>query len=228
MSSTASQRTDLAPATAAGWARLRGRLESDGALSAREKALVLAAVAADRGRDALLGRELARLAELGGSEMVASCASVLALSRGREAADRLADGAGVSLDWAASSPVPASGEEILRAREYFVPPPAAPPPPFALLAEHVPDVLVGYRELRVGLYDEGSLEPKLVELTLFAVSAADYLPGHAAVHGAKAIAAGAGEADLVEAGLCAIPAAGMAAWLFAATTIDELATKGQQ
>jgi alkylhydroperoxidase/carboxymuconolactone decarboxylase family protein YurZ len=228
VSAASSQRADLAPATAAGWARLRERLERDGALSAREKVLLLAAVAAVRGREDLLARELSRLADLGGTETVASCASVLTVARGREVADRFAAIAGVSLDWSPEEPAGASAEDASQAREYFAPAPAPAPPPIALLAEHAPDVLVGYRDLRRGIYEEGSLEPKLVELALFAIAAADYLPGHAAVHGAKAIAAGAGEAELVEAGLCAIPSAGMASWLIAASTIDELATKGQQ
>jgi alkylhydroperoxidase/carboxymuconolactone decarboxylase family protein YurZ len=221
------ERAVLAPATAAGWSRLRERLESDGALGARDKALVLAAVAAVRDRDALLARELARLAELGGAELVVPCASVLTLARGREVADRFADAAGVSLDWNAA-PAPASEEDVRQAREFFAPDPAQAPPPIALLAEHAADVLVGYRHLRRGVYDEGSLDPQLVELALFAISAAEYQPGHAAVHGTKAIAAGAGQAELVEAGLCAIPAAGMASWLFAATAIDGLETKGQK
>lgn len=218
----------LAPSTAAGWARLRERLENDGALAARDKALVMIAVAAARGREELLARELARLSDLGGTEMAVSCASVLTLARGREVADRLAAAAGMSLDWGGPPPAPAGEEDIERARAYFTPPAAETPPPIALLAEHAPNVLVGYHGLRSGIYDEGTLEPRLVELTLFAVSVADYLPGHAGVHGAKAIAEGAGEPELVEAGLCTIPAAGMASWLFAASVIDGLETKGQQ
>jgi alkylhydroperoxidase/carboxymuconolactone decarboxylase family protein YurZ len=219
---------ELAPSTASGWARLRERLEGDGALAARDKAFVMVAVAAARGRDGLLARELARLSDLGGAEMIFSCASVLTLARGREVADRLAAAAGIGLDWSSAASSPVSAEDVEQARAYFAPTAAQPPPPIALLAEHAPDVLVGYHGLRTGIYDEGTLEPRLVELALFAISAAEYLPGHAAVHGAKAVEAGAGELELVEAGLCATPAAGMASWLVAATVIDSLETKGQQ
>ncbi len=228
MNAPVAHRRELAPSTAAGWARLRERLERDGALCARDKALVMAAVAAVRGREELLAHELARLSDLGGAEMVFTCASVLTVARGREVADRLAAAAGIGLDWSSGEQAPVGEEDVERARAYFAPATAEPPPPIALLAEHAPEVLVGYRGLRSGIYDEGTLAPQLVELALFAIGAADYLPGHAAVHGAKAIEAGAGELELVEAGLCAIPAAGMASWLFAATVIDGLDTKGQQ
>jgi 4-carboxymuconolactone decarboxylase len=228
VSAPVAHRSDLAPSTAAGWARLRDRLERDGALPARDKALVMSAVAAVCGREEMLARELARLSDLGGAEMIVSCVSVLTLARGRDVADRLAAAAGIGLDWTSAAPASAGEQDVDRARACLTPPSAEPPPSIALLAEHAPDVLVGYQRLRSGVHDEGTLEPRLVELLLFAIAAADYLPGHAAVHGAKAVEAGAGELELVEAGLCAIPAAGMASWLFAATVIDELETKGQQ
>jgi 4-carboxymuconolactone decarboxylase len=221
-------RSELAPATAAGWARLRERLERDGALSAREKALVMSAVAAACGREQMLSHELARLTELGGAEMIVSCASVLTVARGRDVADRLAASAGLELDWTSAQVGPAGEHDVQQAGTYFTPPSTQPPPAIALLAEHAPEVLVGYHGLRRGIYEEGTLAPRLIELLLFAIAVADYLPGHAAVHGAKAVEAGAGQLDLVEAGLCVIPAAGMASWLFAASVIDELEPKGQQ
>ena len=228
MSDLASERSTLAPQTVIGWARLRARLESDGVLSAADKALLMAAVAAVRGRGALLVRELARLEQLGGSGGVPTCASVLALCRGREVADAFAAAAGIELDWSAAASEPVGSDELAEARDYLTPASAAPAPPVALLAEHAPDVLVGYRGLRGGIFEEGSLEPQLVELALFAISAADFQQAHAAVHGTKAIEAGAGTAELVEAGLCAIPSAGMGSWLYAAAVIDELLEKGQK
>jgi 4-carboxymuconolactone decarboxylase len=222
VSAARQDRTGLAASTAAGWARLRDQLEADAAMAARDKALILAAVAAVRGRDELLRRESARLAELGGAGMVAGCASVLTVARGREVADHFAGATGLSLDWEVDVPRAATESDLGAALEYFAPPPAEAPPAISLLAEHAPGVLVGYRDLRAGIYDEGSLEPQLVELLLFAISAADYQPGHAAVHARKAVEQGAAEPQLVEAGLCAIAAAGMASWLIAATVIAEL------
>jgi alkylhydroperoxidase/carboxymuconolactone decarboxylase family protein YurZ len=92
----------------------------------------------------------------------------------------------------------------------------------ALLAEHAPEILVAYRGLRAGIYEDGTLEPRLIELGLFAISAADFEGGHAAVHAGKAIEAGATIGELIEAGLCAIPSAGMGSWLYSASVIDEL------
>ena len=43
MSAPVAHRGELAPSTAAGWARLREGLETDGALAAREKALAMSA-----------------------------------------------------------------------------------------------------------------------------------------------------------------------------------------
>jgi alkylhydroperoxidase/carboxymuconolactone decarboxylase family protein YurZ len=208
-----------APGSGEGWAGLRAALEADGALAAADKALILTAVAITRGRPALLERELARVAATGGGERLPALCSLLALARGREAADVLAAAAGLKLEWPAAAASP-SADEVAAARELLAPAGAPEPLAIGLLAEHAPTALVGYRGLREAVYAESGLDPALVELTLFAVTAADYVAPHAAVHAARAVAAGAGEGQLVEAGLCAVAAAGMGAWLIAAAAID--------
>lgn len=222
MSGPAATRGDLAPQTGDGWALLRARLEADGALSAADKALLMALVAAARGRTALLDREVGRARALGCAAAFSTGASVLALCRGREVADAFAAAAGIELDWDAVGPEPAGAEEVAAATGYFAAADAPLPPPMALLAEHAPEILVAYRGLRAGIYEDGTLAPRLIELALFAISAADFEGGHAAVHAGKAIEAGATIAELVEAGLCAIPSAGMGSWLYSASVIDEL------
>lgn len=219
----------LPAGTAAGWARLRGRLERDGALSAHTKALLLAAVAATRGRQALLARELARLSDTDARGEIASLVGIVTLARGREAASLLAAGADFALDWPAPDASTPSAPQVAEALAYLAPqgaPPApvSPPAPVALLAAHVPDVLVGYRELRGGVYESSALDGRTVELTLLAISAAGYQQAHAAIHAGKALALGADEAQLVEAGLCAVPSAGMGAWLIAAGAIASVGT----
>jgi len=206
--------------SAAGWARLRGVLDRDRALPAVEKALILAVVAAERGREELLAAEAGRLLELGGEGRVDGGVALLALSRGRAAADRFAAAAGREVDWAQgqAADLEPTDPEVAAALEFFAQGGEAPPP-IALLAAHAPSYLVGYRALREGLYAESGMSARLAELTLFAVSAGDYVEAHAAVHAAKARAAGAEEAGLTEAGLCAVPAAGMGAWLVAAGAI---------
>lgn len=223
------------PASATGWARLRTVLDRDGSLSAVEKALIVALVAADRGRAALLDDEAVRLRGLGGEELLDGGVALLALSRGRAVADRFAAAAGRELDWSTgstgtpgpdeSAPAPADPDraEVEAARDFFAPGDGPAPAPIALLAAHAPGYLVGYRALREGLYAESGISARLAELALFAVSAGDYVEPHAAVHAGKALAAGADGAQLVEAGLCAVPAAGMAAWLIAAGAIASVA-----
>jgi 4-carboxymuconolactone decarboxylase len=223
----------LSAATAAGWAAMRSQIDSDGALPAREKALIAAMVAAVRGREPLASEETARLAALGGAELVAPAASVLALARGRSGADRLAGAAGLDLSWDAPSadrPPAASGSAtasspdaaaVAAALDFFTPPGGSAPAAIELLARHAPAGLLGYRALREGVYD-GPLDQKLIELALLAVCAGEYVAPHAASHALRASAAGASEAELVEAGLCAVPASGMGAWLVAAEAIGAL------
>jgi 4-carboxymuconolactone decarboxylase len=218
---------ELSAATAAGWARLRVQLDEDGALPAHEKALIAAMVAAVRGREALARDEAARLAALGGDDLVVPAASILALARGRDAAGRLAAAGGRELSWDAPAPGAPEAAEVDAALSFFTPPgAAAAPPAIDLLARHAPGGLLGYRALREGVYD-GPLEPKLIELALFAVCAGEYVAPHAASHATRASAAGATEPELVEAGLCAVPASGMGAWLVAAEAIAALGGAGE-
>jgi 4-carboxymuconolactone decarboxylase len=212
--------TGLPPSSAAGWARIGAVLERDGALDARSKAALVACAAAAQGRADLLEREGARLARLGGDEFVAGCAAVLLLSRGADVAGALARAGGVTLVEAAAHAEPAAAApgDAEAALEYFTG--GAPAPGFVqLLADHAPAALVGYRELRTGIYDEAAIGARLAELVLFTVGAATYQGAHAGVHAAKAVEQGATAAELVEAGLCAVPAGGMAAWLVAAGAI---------
>jgi 4-carboxymuconolactone decarboxylase len=218
---------ELSAATAAGWARLRVQLDEDGALGAREKALIAAMVAAVRGREALARDEAERLSALGGGELVVPAASMLALARGRDAADRFAAAGGRDLSWDTAAPAAPEAAEVDAARAFFTPPGAsAAPPAIDLLARHAPGQLLGYRALREGVYD-GPLDHKLIELALFAVCAGEYVAPHAASHATRASAAGATEAELVEAGLCAVPASGMGAWLVAAEAIAALGGTGE-
>jgi alkylhydroperoxidase/carboxymuconolactone decarboxylase family protein YurZ len=207
--------------TAAGWARLRAQLDDDGALPALEKTLIVAMVAASRGRAELLRSEAARLNDLGGERMAEPAASLLTIARGRAVADDFARAAGVDLDWSVSGQGWPDEAEVGAALEYFSPSGAVPPPAIDLLGRHAPSFLVGYRPLREGIH-QGPLDPRLIELSLFAVSAGDRAGQHAALHATRALEHGAGEAELVEAGLCAVPSAGMAAWMVAAETIADL------
>lgn len=80
--------------------------------------------------------------------------------------------------------------------------------------------------MRIVVLRGGGLEPKLAELVLFAVNAADRRADYAAVHARGARRAGATEAQLVEAGVCSIAVGGVAAWLAAAEAITATAEDG--
>jgi 4-carboxymuconolactone decarboxylase len=222
-----------------GWGDIRAVLEGDGALTAREKALILVTVAATKGRPRLLSAEVERLRGLGGEDDLAALPAVLRLSRGPEVASSLADAIAIRSareeatseaageDEAEREALPADAEpeqpgadEADEARRFFAPPGSPEPAAIRLLGDHAPQALVGYRGLREAVYEDGPLDARLVELALFAVMSADYVAAHAGVHAARATAAGASEAELVEAGLCAVAAGGMGAWLIAAAAID--------
>lgn len=88
-----------------------------------------------------------------------------------------------------------------------------------LLAEHAPDALEAYHRMRVAVLREGALPPRLAELVLFGVNAAEHRGDYATVHARGARRAGASEAELVEAGVVAIEFGGVAAWLAASEAI---------
>jgi alkylhydroperoxidase/carboxymuconolactone decarboxylase family protein YurZ len=209
----------LGDETVRGWSRLRHVLDRDGALPRLEKAMLLTGVAATKGGDDLLERELAAFDAAERETLIPPCVSVLALARGRDIAARLAAAAGAPLVWPEPVLEPADPAEIEAALAYFSGSEGAAPFPVKLLSEHAPQALVAYQELRAGIYGQTAIEPRLIELLLFAISSAGYQPAHAAVHAAKAVEQDAELAELVEAGLCAVPAAGMPGWLFAAEAI---------
>jgi alkylhydroperoxidase/carboxymuconolactone decarboxylase family protein YurZ len=63
-----------------------------------------------------------------------------------------------------------------------------------------------------------ALEPRYAELLLVTVLAADYSPW-ASVHIDGARKAGASETEVAEAVLCAVPIAGLSAWVVGATAM---------
>ena len=78
----------------------------------------------------------------------------------------------------------------------------------ALLAERSPSVFEGYALLHRGVLRDGALEPKLAELLLCAVNAAEYQTAFVEIHARAARGAGATEAELVDAIVAVIPVAG--------------------
>jgi alkylhydroperoxidase/carboxymuconolactone decarboxylase family protein YurZ len=207
--------------------------DADGALTRRDKLLLSLAIMAVKNRGMLLEHVGAALDRGIGADEIEALALALCLSRGdagcRAVLDAL-DLVGASTPAArrearlnvngrridAAPPLSISGDEILHE---FTAVFGELPDRVTLLAEHSPAGLEAYHRMRVAVLSQGAMTPVLAELALFCVNAAEYRADFAAVHARGARRHGATETQLVEAGLCAIPAAGIAAWLAASEAI---------
>jgi len=203
-----------APYTLAGFAKFRSVIDSDGAVPAVMKALFAAVAAVDRRHLALARRELQRGVTLGLTLRDATAGLIVLTSLRGEAA--AADFATILSecfgDQAAPAPQPlpdaAPGEAIDNFTAYF----GTIPPSLKQLLRLCPDAANGYYLIRRGSIDANPLSPKHGELLLLAILAAGYSP-MAATHVRGARNAGASDEEIAEAVLCAVPAAGIAAWM---------------
>jgi 4-carboxymuconolactone decarboxylase len=203
-----------APYTLAGFAQFRAVIESDGAVPARLKALFASVAAIDRGHLELATREIERGVGLGLTRIEATAGLIVLTSlRGEGAATKfgaiLAQTFG-SADMPAPQPLPtaAEGEAVANFTEYF----GTIPAPLAQLLRLSPQAADAYYLMRRGSIDANPLSPKHGELLLLAILAASYSP-MAVTHVRGARRAGASDEEIAEAVLCAIPAAGVAAWM---------------
>jgi alkylhydroperoxidase/carboxymuconolactone decarboxylase family protein YurZ len=211
--------TDLAawlPEAAAGYAQIRARLARDGALPAATKALLVATAAATRGVETLAGSELCRARGLGvGEELVAVCAGALLLSRGEAACARLPIAGGPPHG------TPARPESELDGPAYFLAYNESHelPPRMRLLYELEPDVFDGYFHMHHAVLRSDPRTDRFAELALCTIQAAELESGFLALHAAGARRLGVSDVELVEAVLCAVPVAGVAAWAAGAAAL---------
>lgn len=212
----------LAPFTRSGYAMFREVIDTDGALPAKLKRLCAAVAACNRGYTELAGSELKGAASLGLTlEEAASGLILLSSLRGEGAA--LAFEGVMRQTYPAASETEADpglvratlGEAEANFKAYF----GAVPPALAILLRLVPRGADGYYLMRKGTIDCNQLDRKSAELMLIAVLASDYSP-MAATHIRAARAVGATDAEMAEAILCAIPAAGIAAWMSAGVQLE--------
>ena len=203
-----------APYTLAGYAKFREIIDNDGAIPARLKALFAAVAAIDRRYPDLARRELTRGASLG-LELREITAGVIVLSslRGEGAAGEFAS---IAAELFAPPPgpnaLPASqptpGEAEANFMKYF----GTIPAPLAQLIRLVPAAADAYYLMRRGSIDANPISPKEGELLLLTILAAGY-SSMAATHVRGARMAGASDQEIAEAVLCAVPSAGIAAWM---------------
>ncbi|MGI9598555.1 MAG: carboxymuconolactone decarboxylase family protein, partial [Acidimicrobiales bacterium] len=82
-----------------------------------------------------------------------------------------------------------------------------------LMGSEAPRALEGYVLMREWSLAENLLDAKHVELLLCTVNAAEFSSRFVNVHATGARNAGASEAEIIEAVVCAIPVSGVASWL---------------
>lgn len=213
-----------APYTLAGYAAFRDVIDRDGAVPARLKALFVAVTAIDRRYPDLARRELVRGVELG-LTVTEATAGIIVLSslRGEGAALEFAELVTSTMALGAlpepqQLPDAAPGEAVANFEAYF----GTIPPPLAQLLRLVPRAADAYYLMRRGSIDANPLSPKHGELLLLAILAAGYSP-MAATHVRGARRAGASDEEIAEAVLCAIPAAGVAAWMAVGALLEPAA-----
>jgi len=204
-----------APYTLAGFAAFRSVIEMDGAVPARLKALFAAVAAVDRRHLDLARRELARGVVLGLTPKEATAGLIVLTSlRGEAAALDFATMIGetfndIQVPPPQSLPTAEEGEAEANFRGYWA---GGIPAPLQQLMLLVPEAADAYYLMRRGSIDANPLSPKHGELLLLVILAAGYSP-MAATHVRGARNAGATDQEIAEAVLCAVPAAGIAAWM---------------
>lgn len=212
----------LAPYTRSGYAMFREVIDTDGALPAKLKLLLAAVAACNRGYLTLAASELRGAAQAGITQDEAASGLILLSSlRGEGAACAFA---GLLDDVFGPSAAPEDVAPLVRAapgeaqgnfEAYF----GTVPPALATLLRLVPRGADGYYLMRKGTIDSNRIDRKSAELMLITVLASDYSP-MAATHIRAARAVGATDAEMAEAILCAVPAAGIAAWMAAGVQIE--------
>ena len=200
----------IAPEVVAGYGQIREVIAADGALSAAWKALLVAVCATARGYGEMARTELDRGRAAGiGDREIGIAAVALLLARGEQLTARFVEIAG-GLS-APDSPRPASelGAEAYF-RDYLAVP--ALPRRMEIMSERVPGVFAGYHRMHHGALAADPSATKLAELVLIALNAAEIQREFVRIHAATARKASATDDELVEAIVCAIRVAGVAAW----------------
>lgn len=207
----------LSPEAAEGYARVRAVIESDGALSAPVKALLVAVGASARGNIDLARAEIARGRESGlEEELVALALAAVTLSRGENAGANLLAAAGKIGELPAARP-----RSDTDSVSYFTKYNALEelPPRMALLHQHAPEVFEGYFGMHHASLSSDPRTDWLAELMMCSLNAAELEAGFIAIHAACARRRGVSDAQLVEAVVCAIPVSGVGAWAAAAAAL---------
>ena len=215
----------ISPKFAEGYARVRDVTDRDGACPAWAKALYMAAAATVRGHRELALRELTRSHQLGLRLSDARGASLAVLiSRGEAVYDAFARTVDQVFETEAArsgDPIPEFSLDRQAALAYFESYFGFVPDYIEVMANDAPRALEGYVLMRQWSLAENTLAAKHVELLLCTINAAEFSSRFVNVHANGARNAGATEAEITEAVVCAIPVSGVASWLPGADGIME-------
>jgi len=211
-----------APKTVAGFRRWRRIIDTDGAVPARIKRLFVACAATVKGYEEMALRELAAARDAGlGEEEAGAAVAILSSVRGEGAALRFH---GLFTQAYPDALEPEAPDEDLTVEpgaaeanflHYF----GTMPPSLGKLLEVKPLGADAYYLMREGTLSGTALGPINAELLLVTVLVADYSEW-SKVHMNGARKAGANEEAVAEAVICAVPTAGLSAWVIGATAMD--------
>ena len=211
-----------APKTVAGFRRWRTIIDTDGALPARVKRLFVACAATVKGYQELAKRELTAARDAGLTEEEAGAAvAILSSVRGEGAALRYHGlfrqtyPDAIDPDWPADDLAVEPEAAEANFLQYF----GTMPPSLGKLFEVKPLGADAYYLMREGTLSGTALGPIHAELLLVTVLVADYSEW-ASVHIKGARKAGSTEEAVAEAVICAVPTAGLSAWVIGATAMD--------
>jgi alkylhydroperoxidase/carboxymuconolactone decarboxylase family protein YurZ len=203
------------PKFAEGLARVGDLINRDGALSARDKQLAVAAIGAVKRLDAVTRTALGRSFDLGLTANEAWGAAInVMISRGMPSLETFV--AAIEAHRPGSAPTGSPFAEQVTTQqimEYYDGLYGTAPPSVGFGARYAPDAVQGYYLMRQAALDESPLAPLLADLILVSVNTAELQEDFVEIHARFALRGGATAPQLAEAAACAIPFAGVAAWL---------------
>ncbi|MBO12087.1 MAG: hypothetical protein CMJ68_15150 [Planctomycetaceae bacterium] len=200
-------------------ASLAESLRRDGSLSSEEKGIVVASIAATKGDSEGCRRWVESFC--GEFTEWRALAALLFLSRGAPAARTLLVATG-SLGEISSRPTTSNSPDAEEIAEYFLEVFGQIPARVTLLQEHAPEPLDTYFLLREETLGGHRLDPRLAQLALVGVNAADRQEDFTYEHALGALKENASAGQLVEAGVCAMLYGGLASWTTAAAAITRV------
>ncbi len=215
----------VSPKFAEGLARVREVTDTDGACPAWAKALYMAAAAAVKGHRDMLMAQMERSRDLGLEIDVARGAALTVLISRGEAVYTTFNAA---IDEVFGEPLaPPAGDAVefpldrQACLDYFEDYFGFVPGYVELMADDASRALEGYVLMREWSLAENVLDAGHAELLLCTINAAEFSARFVNVHANGARRAGCSEAQITESVVCAIPVAGIAAWLPGADGIME-------